>query len=98
MPRKPRFYQPGLPVHLFQRGHNKEPVFFDDEDYLVYLRYLKESVEACGCLIHAYVLMTNHVYLLVTPKSSTAISSLFQSVGRHFVPYINGSSDFGVIT
>ncbi|MEY3760837.1 MAG: hypothetical protein RIR39_2328 [Pseudomonadota bacterium] len=89
MPRKPRFYQPGLPVHVFQRGHNKEPVFFDDEDYLVYLRYLKESAEACGCLIHAYVLMTNHVHLLVTPKSSTAISSLFQSVGRHFVPYIN---------
>ena len=38
MPRKPRFYLPGVPVHAFQRGHNKEPVFFDDEDYLVYLR------------------------------------------------------------
>ncbi len=89
MPRKPRFYQPGLPVHVFQRGHNKEPVFFDDEDYLVYLRFLKESAEACGCLVHAYVLMTNHVHLLVTPESSTAISTLFQSIGRHYVPYIN---------
>ena len=57
MPRKPRFYQPGLPVHAFQRGHNKQPVFFEDEDYLVYLRLLKESAEACGCVIHAYVLM-----------------------------------------
>lgn len=89
MPRKPRFYQPGIPVHLFQRGHNKEPVFFDDEDYLVYLRFLRESADACGCLVHAYVLMTNHVHLLVTPESSTAISTLFQGIGRHYVPYMN---------
>jgi putative transposase len=89
MPRKPRFYQPGMPAHAFQRGHNKEPVFFEDEDYLVYWRFLKESAETCGYLVHAYVLMTNHVHLLVTPETSTAISSLFQSVGRHFVPYIN---------
>jgi putative transposase len=89
MPRKPRFYQPGMPVHVFQRGHNKEPVFFDDEDYLVYLRYLKASADVCGCRVHAYVLMTNHVHLLVTPESSTAISVLFQCVGRHFVPYMN---------
>jgi len=89
MPRKPRFYQPGMPVHVFQRGHNKEPVFFDDEDYLVYLRHLKASADACGCRVHAYVLMTNHVHLLVTPESSTAISVLFQGVGRHFVPYMN---------
>jgi putative transposase len=89
MPRKPRFYQPSLPVHVFQRGHNKEPIFFETEDYLTYLRILKESAEACGCLIHTYVLMTNHVHLLVTPESSTAISTLFQSIGRHYVPYIN---------
>ncbi|MDI1294178.1 MAG: transposase [Methylobacter sp.] len=89
MPRKPRFYQPGIPVHVFQRGHNKTPVFFDDEDYLVYLRCLKASADLCGCRVHAYVLMTNHVHLLVTPESSTAISRLFQGIGRHFVPYMN---------
>jgi putative transposase len=89
MPRKPRFYQPGMSVHAFQRGHNKAPVFFNDEDYLVYLRFLKESADACGCMVHAYVLMTNHVHLLVTPETSTAISRLFQAVGRHFVPYMN---------
>jgi len=89
MPRKSRFYQPGMPVHVFQRGHNKEPTFFDDEDYLVYLRCLKESAERCGCLVHAYVLMTNHVHLLVTPETSEAISTLFQGIGRHFVPYMN---------
>jgi len=89
MPRKPRFYLPGVPVHAFQRGHNKQPVFFEDQDYLAYLRFLKATSDALGCLIHAYVLMTNHVHLLVTPKASNDISLLFQGVGRHFVPYIN---------
>jgi len=89
MPRKRRFYQPGVPVHVFQGGHNREPVFFDDQDYLAYLRFLKASADALGCLIHAYVLMTNHVHLLVTPTTANDISLLFQSVGRHFVPYIN---------
>lgn len=89
MPRKRRFYQPGVPVHVFQRGHNRQTVFFDDQDYLAYLRFLKTSADALGCLIHAYVLMTNHVHLLVTPTAANDISLLFQGVGRHFVPYIN---------
>lgn len=89
MPRKRRFYQPGVPVHVFQGGYNREPVFSDDGDYLAYLRFLKASADAHGCLVHAYVLMTNHVHLLVTPKTTDSISLLFQSIGRHFVPYIN---------
>lgn len=89
MPRKRRFYQPGVPVHVFQRGHNKAPVFFNDQDYLAYLRFLKASADALGCLVHAYVLMTNHVHLLVTPAAANDIGLLFQNIGRYFVPYIN---------
>ena len=89
MPRKKRFYQPGVPAHVFQRGHNREPVFFDDQDYLSYLRFLKISADELECLIHAYVLMTNHVHLLVTPKAENDISVLFQKIGRLFVPYMN---------
>jgi putative transposase len=89
MPRKKRFYQPNVPVHVFQRGHNSEPVFLEDKDYLGYLRFLKASSDALGCLVHAYVLMTNHVHLLVTPKTADSISLLFQNIGRQFVPYIN---------
>lgn len=89
MPRKPRFSLPGMSVHAFQRGHNKQPVFFDDEDYLVYLRYLKAAADKFFCDIHAYVLMTNHVHFLLTPQLTNGISLLFQDVGRHYVPYIN---------
>lgn len=45
MPRKPRFFLPGVPVHVVQRGHSREPVFFEDNDYLAYLRWLGEGAK-----------------------------------------------------
>ena len=89
MPRKPRFYLPGVPAHIIQRGNNRQAVFFCDEDYSAYLGWLKSGTKAHDCAIHAYVLMTNHVHLLVTPQQTDAISRLMQYVGRHYVTYVN---------
>ena len=89
MPRKPRFIIPGVPVHVVQRGRSKEPVFYDEADYQVYLKWLKEAAERYHCQIHAYVLMSNHIHLLATPKEVSGITRLMQYVGRHYVPYIN---------
>jgi len=89
MPRKPRFYLPGMPVHAIQRGNNRQAVFFGDEDYRAYLSWLKLAGEKYDCHIHAYVLMTNHVHLLVTPGHRDSLGGLFQFVGRHYVAYIN---------
>jgi putative transposase len=89
MPRKPRFYIPGVPVHLIQRGNNRQACFFCDQDYRVYLHFLGEAAKRYGCQIHAYVIMSNHVHLLMTPSTSTAISKAMQSVGRHYVLYVN---------
>lgn len=89
MPRKPRFYLPGVPVHIVQRGNDRQPVFFVEQDYRQYRDRLKEGAEQCGCEVHAYVLMTNHVHLLVTPQHREAVSRMIQHVGRHYVGYIN---------
>jgi putative transposase len=89
MPRKPRFFVPGIPGHAIQRGNNRQAVFFENEDYRVYLGWLKLAAEKYRCDIHAYVLMTNHVHLLVTPARRDSISGLFQYVGRHYVAYVN---------
>ena len=59
MPRRPRIKLPGLPQHLVQRGVNREPCLFAEEDYHCYLHWLKKSAAAYRCAIHAYVLMTN---------------------------------------
>lgn len=89
MPRKPRFYVPGVPVHLIQRGNNRQACFFAEEDYRFYLQHLGEAASRYGCALHAYVLMTNHVHLLMTPATSEAVSKVMQSVGRHYVRHIN---------
>ncbi len=89
MPRKPRFFLTGVPCHIVQRGNNREPIFFENDDYHAYLAWLEEALLRYGCELHAYVLMTNHVHLLITPNSKDGISLTMQYVGRHYVPYIN---------
>jgi REP-associated tyrosine transposase len=89
MPRKPRFFLPGVPVHIVQRGHSKEPVFFEDNDYLTYLHWLNEGATRYQVDLHAYVLMSNHIHILATAYDSDGITRMMQYVGRHYVPYIN---------
>jgi putative transposase len=67
MPRSARLIVPRYPHHIIQRGHNRQPVFRTDEDYLYYLDNLQECKKKLGCLVYAYCLMTNHVHLIVDP-------------------------------
>ncbi len=89
MARLPRIFLPGLPLHVIQRGNNREPIFAADEDYRFYLRCLKDASKAQELSIHAYVLMTNHVYLLVMPETESSLPKTMQSIGRRYVQYFN---------
>ena len=89
MPRKPRSYLPDIPAHVVQRGNNRNACFFADDDYRFYLECLGAGLKRYHVQLHAYVLMTNHVHLLLTPKDETGISRLLQHVGRLYVLYIN---------
>lgn len=89
MARLPRFVLPGHPQHVIVRGNNRDPIFVADENYHFYLEKLHDAAKAHGCEIHAYVLMTNHVHLLVTPHAENGISKLIQQVGRYYVQYFN---------
>jgi putative transposase len=89
MPRRPRLNLANVPLHVIQRGNNRQACFFADEDYRFYLYWLGKGAEKCGCDIHAYVLMTNHVHLLASPHGKNSVSGLMQSVGRRYVQYVN---------
>ena len=89
MPRKPRFNLPGIPQHIIQRGNNREPCFYSEKDYRRYLDDLRESASRYDCRVHAYVLMTNHVHLLVTPMIENGVSQMMQALGRRYVKYFN---------
>ena len=89
MARQPRFDLPGIPQHIVQRGNNRLPCFLDDGDRVRYLQLLREASLATGCLLHAYVLMDNHVHLLVTPPEAGAVGTLMQKLGRQYVGQFN---------
>ena len=89
MPRRARLSLPGIPWHIIQRGNNRSACFYTDEDYRYYLDTLKEQADKYKCLIHAYVLMTNHVHLLLTPEKKDSASLLMKHLGQRYVQYIN---------
>ncbi|MGB5939658.1 MAG: transposase [Rhodanobacter sp.] len=90
MPRQPRPDLADVPQHVVQRGNDRQPCFYVTDDYRRYLAGLRESAIRYGCSVHAYMLMTNHVHLLVTPSSAGAVSRMMQWLGRQYVGYING--------
>jgi putative transposase len=89
MPRRARLSIPGIPWHIIQRGNNRSACFYSEDDYLFYLRQLEELAEKFECAIHAYVLMTNHVHLLLTPERADSASLLMKHLGQRYVQHIN---------
>ncbi|MCX7513440.1 transposase [Frateuria hangzhouensis] len=89
MPRQPRLDLPGIPQHVVQRGNDRQPCFFEEADFLRYLQELKELALRQHCAVHAYVLMTNHVHLLLTPSAAGQVAALMQALGRRYVRYVN---------
>lgn len=89
MARQPRFGLPGQPQHVIVRGNNRSDIFCADEDYRFYLEKLKLACDKHRCSIHAYVLMTNHVHLLITPHEEEGVGKVMQMLGRYYVQYFN---------
>jgi putative transposase len=89
MARLARLYVPGCAHHVIQRGNNRTDCFLEESDYLRYLNYLQTASEKNQVNIHAYVLMTNHVHLLLTPQGPTSCGKMMQSLGRQYVGYFN---------
>ena len=89
MARLPRLIVPGQPHHVIQRGAGQQPIFLDTDDYLMFLRYLKEGARQFQVAVHAYVLMSNHLHLLASPADATGLARTMQWIGRYYVPYFN---------
>lgn len=89
MARLPRFVIPDQPQHVIVRGNNRDAIFYADADYQFYLEKLKLACTKHSCDLHAYVLMTNHVHLLVTPHTEEGLAKTLQMIGRYYVQYFN---------
>jgi putative transposase len=89
MARLARVCPMGAPQHVIQRGNNRQVCFGCEEDFAAYAGWLKEYASKFGVEVHAWVLMTNHVHLLCTPRREKAVSLLMQALGRRYVQYFN---------
>lgn len=89
MARLGRYFVSGQPLHVIQRGNDRKPVFFGAEDYAQYREWLISAAEENELAVHAYVLMTNHVHLLVVPGTAQSLPRTMQSLGRRYVRHIN---------
>jgi len=93
MPRAKRLDLPGLSHHLWVRGNDRRPIFFSDADRYRFLQCLGEARANRQCEIHAFVLMTNHVHVLATPRAAGGLSKMMQDIGRKYVRYVNMSHE-----
>lgn len=82
-------YIPGYAYHVVQRGNNRAPCFFEEENYRIYSRYLHEVLPRYANFLHAYCLMTNHVHLLLSSERVDGISNLMKVVCSRYAQYIN---------
>jgi putative transposase len=89
MPRIARIVGIGYPHHIIQRGNNRQKIFFDQEDRRLYLKWLRKYCLECGCTIHAYCLMSNHVHLLIVPQYNYSLAKIMQKLSLRFTQHIN---------
>ena len=79
---------PGHALHVVQRGPLRTACFFGGEDCAVYLGWLGRCAAGYGCSVHAYVLMGNHVHLLLTPSRAGGVAGLMRSLGERYARHV----------
>lgn len=89
MARLARVVVPGIPHHVVQRGNRRQPTFFQDSDYQLYLDLLLEWSQAFGVQVWSYCLMTNHVHLIVVPERESSLAAAIGEVHRRYSRSIN---------
>ncbi|NYE61340.1 putative transposase [Duganella sp. 1224] len=89
MPRQSRVVLPAVPLHVIQRGHDRQRCFFMDDDYVVYRQWLHEAAVLAETHVHAYVLMSNHVHLLMSVADAAGLAGMMKELAQRYAQYLN---------
>jgi len=90
VPRRDLGFYAGEYYHLYNRGVDRQPVFFHEENYLYFMRLLKQKAARTAIQIIAYCLMPNHFHLLVLPEHDNAVAALLTGVCGSYAQALNG--------
>ena len=91
MARLPRIVIPNQPLHIMHRGNNRQHLFNTEEDMLRIKDDIAHGLKKSGCSLHAYVIMTNHLHLLITPESKDQLAIFMQAMANRYVRYFKKS-------
>ena len=89
MPRAARLVLPGVPHHVTQRGSRRQPTFFSDDDYALYLNLLRYWCRQAGTAVWAWCLMPNHVHLILVPGHADGLRDALAETHRRYTWQIN---------
>ena len=89
MARLSRIVIPNQPLHIIHRGNNRQDIFKSEDDMVRIKEDIEHSLSKSDCSLHAYVIMTNHLHLLITPESKEQLALFMQSMANRYVRYFN---------
>lgn len=89
MARLSRIVIPNQPLHIMHRGNNRQALFKSDEDMMRIKEDIALSLLKSQCSLHAYVIMSNHIHLLITPENKAQLAIFMQSLANRYVRYFN---------
>ena len=91
MARHPRIVLPNQPLHIMHRGNNRQDIFETEADMIRLKEDLAHALSKSHCKLHAYVIMSNHLHLLLTPTDKAQLSQFMQTMANRYVRYFNAS-------
>lgn len=91
MARLSRIVVPNQPVHIMHRGNNRQDIFESEEDMIRIQEDIAHALSKSDCHLHAYVIMTNHLHLLITPAEKMQLSKFMQTMANRYVRYFNAA-------
>ena len=91
MARLSRIVIPNQPLHIMHRGNNRQDIFESDEDMMRIKEDIAHALSKSDCHLHAYVIMTNHLHLLITPKDKNQLAIFMQAMANRYVRYFNAT-------
>jgi len=91
MARLSRIVVPNQPVHIMHRGNNRQDIFESEEDMGRITEDIAHALSKSDCHLHAYVIMTNHLHLLITPADKIQLSKFMQTMANRYVRYFNAT-------
>lgn len=88
MARKPRIEYEGAFYHVISRGNQRQKIFKDKNDFIRYLEILANYKNQYKYFLYSYVLMNNHVHLLIETQE-TPLSKILQGINQSYTMYFN---------